>query len=135
MEIKNSGKIRTWLSNIRLNARKIKRDTSALYLACKHPDTPIYAKLFAILVVGYALSPIDLIPDFIPVLGYVDDIILLPLGISFAIKLIPKNIMEECREKSENLFRNGKPKNWAAGSIIILIWVVVIGFILTKIFL
>jgi uncharacterized membrane protein YkvA (DUF1232 family) len=75
--------------------------------------------------VGYALSPIDLIPDFIPVLGYLDDLILVPIGVAFAIRLIPRDIMNECREQSEDIFKEGKPKNWVAGGIIILIWVAI----------
>lgn len=77
----------------------------------KRSDTPLSAKIMAGLTVGYALSPIDLIPDFIPVLGYLDDIILLPVMIAFTIKLIPDQIMNECMEESENMWSNGKPKN------------------------
>ena len=113
--------------------QKIKRDLAAVYLAYKHPATPLYAKLVAIVVVGYALSPIDLIPDFIPLLGYLDDIILIPLGITLAIRLIPKDVMAECREKSADIFKDGKPKNWIAGGIIISIWIIIVGIILTKI--
>lgn len=124
-------------SNLRATLKekiqKIKEDLATVYLAYKHPATPLYAKIVAILVVGYALSPIDLIPDFIPVLGYIDDIILIPLGIALAIKLIPKDIMEECREKSVDIFKDGKPKNWIAGGIIIFIWIIIVGIILTKI--
>lgn len=75
------------------------------------------------LVIGYALSPIDLIPDFVPVLGYLDDFILIPLGVSLAIKLIPKHVIVECREEADNVFNNGKTRNWIAGIIIIVIWV------------
>lgn len=123
------------LLSLKEKARKIKKDVGALYLAYKRPDVPFYAKIVAILVVGYALSPIDLIPDFIPVLGYLDDIILIPLGITLALKLIPKDIMEECRQESENLFKNGKPKSWIAGGIIIFIWIILISIILMKVFL
>jgi uncharacterized membrane protein YkvA (DUF1232 family) len=84
---------------------------------------PWYAKFVVILVVGYALSPIDLIPDFIPVLGYLDDLILVPIGVAFAIRLIPRDIMNECRAQSENIFKEGKPKNWVSGGIIIFIWI------------
>ena len=84
-----------------------------------------YAKV-VIIVVGYALSPIDLIPDFIPVLGYLDDLILVPIGVAFAIRLIPKDIMNECREKSKNIFKEGKPKIQIEGEIIIFIWIVIV---------
>ncbi|WP_010233685.1 YkvA family protein [Clostridium arbusti] len=126
-------KFKTWFSIIKQNAKKIKKEIGALYFAYKRPDVPFYAKLVSILVVCYALSPIDLIPDFIPVLGYLDDLILLPLGIAFAVKLIPNDIMNECRQQSENIFNEGKPKNWIAGGIIICIWIIIVSYILTKI--
>jgi uncharacterized membrane protein YkvA (DUF1232 family) len=94
---------------------------------------PWFAKLLAILVVGYALSPIDLIPDFVPVLGYLDDIILIPLGITLVIKLIPKNILEECRLKADEVFKDGKPKNWVAGTLIIGLWVFLFGYCLYRV--
>lgn len=126
-------KFQSWVSLIKSEAKKLKREIGALYLAYKRPDVPIYAKLVSILVVGYALSPIDIIPDFITVLGYLDDLLLLPIGISLAIKLIPTDIMNECRQKSECIFNEGKPKNWVAGGIIICIWIVVISYLLGKI--
>jgi uncharacterized membrane protein YkvA (DUF1232 family) len=119
-------------NDLKLKAKRLKKEIKALYLASKRQDVPWYSKLVILLVVGYALSPIDLIPDFIPILGLVDDMILLPMGIALAIKLIPSNIMNECREQSENIFREGKPKNWVAASIIISIWVLFIIFVLMK---
>ena len=83
-------------------AKKVKNDIMVLSLALKHPKTPLYAKLFVAIVVSYALSPIDLIPDFIPILGYLDDIIILPIGILIAINLVPADILAECREKIKN---------------------------------
>ncbi|AGK95972.1 YkvA family protein [Clostridium pasteurianum] len=121
------------ISIIMKRAKKMKKEIGALYFAYKRPDVPFYAKLVSILVVCYALSPIDLIPDFIPILGYVDDLIILPLGIAFAIKLIPSDIMNECRQQSENIFKEGKPKKWIAGVIIICIWIIIISYILMKI--
>ena len=109
----------------KLKIKNLKKEIGALYLASKRKDVPLYAKLVIILVVGYALSPIDLIPDFIPVLGYLDDLIIVPMGVALAIRLIPNNIMNECREQSENTFKDGKPKNWVAGGIIIFIWIVI----------
>ncbi len=119
-----------WLSIIKQKVKIIKRDIGALYLAYKRPDVPFYAKLVSVLVVGYALSPIDLIPDFIPVLGYLDDLILIPIGIAFTIRLIPEEIMEECRKEAENVFTDGTPKNWVAGGIIISIWIIIVSYIL-----
>ncbi|MCX7708309.1 MAG: YkvA family protein [Clostridia bacterium] len=118
---------------LKARARQLKLETAALFLACKRPDIPWYAKLFILIVVGYALSPIDLIPDFVPVLGYLDDLLLIPLGISLAIKLIPPEIMEACRLQAKDLFKNGKPKNYIAAFVIILLWILVLGSILYRI--
>lgn len=116
------------------HARKLKKEVLAIYLACKRKDVPWYAKIIPVLVVGYALSPIDLIPDFIPVLGYLYDLILVPLGIALAIKLIPKDKLDECRSQAEETFKNGKPKNWVAGLIIILLWFLLGAWIVVKFF-
>lgn len=104
-------------------ARKLKQEVYALYLASRDRRVPWYARAAAIVVVAYAFSPIDLIPDPIPVLGYLDDLILIPLGIALVIKLIPTEVLQDCREKAASTMRAGKPKNWVAGVIIILIWV------------
>jgi uncharacterized membrane protein YkvA (DUF1232 family) len=103
---------------------QLKRETYALYLAARHPRTPWYAKLFVAAVVAYAVSPIDLIPDFVPVLGYLDDLILVPLGIAVAIKLIPPEVLAECRVRAEEATANGKPTSRVAAIVIIGIWVV-----------
>ena len=134
MKYKTNERIEKLFYNLKLKAKKIKREVGALYLAYKRPDVPLYAKLVSILVVGYALSPIDLIPDFIPILGLLDDLILLPIGIAFAIKLIPSNTMKECRQQSEDIFKEGKPKNWIAGGIVIFIWIILFMYALKKIF-
>ena len=118
----------------KLKIKDLKKEIGALYLASKRNDVPWYAKLVIILIVGYALSPIDLIPDFIPVLGYLDDLIIVPMGVALAIRLIPNNIMNDCREQSENIFKEGKPKNWVAGGIIIFIWIVISIYILRRLF-
>ncbi|MEQ8197624.1 MAG: YkvA family protein [Clostridiaceae bacterium] len=118
---------------LKIWAKELKSNVLALYIAYKRPDVPWYAKLLAIIVVGYALSPIDLIPDFIPVLGYLDDLILLPLGILLIVKLIPADIMEECRSQAKELFNESKPKNRIAALIIILIWLLLIFLIFLKI--
>jgi uncharacterized membrane protein YkvA (DUF1232 family) len=112
--------------NIKNAIEKLKTKLKALYLAYKHKDTPIIAKISAGLTVMYALSPIDLIPDFIPVLGYLDDLIILPLLISLSIKLIPKEIMRECEEKSKELWVNSRPKSWIYAIPIVIIWVIIV---------
>ncbi|MGH9966801.1 MAG: YkvA family protein [Pyrinomonadaceae bacterium] len=98
-------------------ARQLKAETYALYLACRDARTPWYAKLCAACVVGYAFSPIDLIPDFIPILGYLDDLLLIPLGISLVLKMIPKQVMVESRAKAQEVMNAGKPTNWIAAAV------------------
>ena len=103
-------------------ARKLRSEAYALFLAYKHPLTPWYVKIFAGLVVAYTFSPIDLIPDFIPILGYLDDLILVPLGISIAIKMIPAPVMVECRTQAQTALEEGKPVSWFMAFIFIVIW-------------
>jgi uncharacterized membrane protein YkvA (DUF1232 family) len=112
----------------RARARKLKQEVYALYFASKDPRVPWHARVVAVAVVAYAFSPIDLIPDPIPVLGYLDDLILIPLGIALVIKLIPAEVLQDCREKAALTMKAGKPKNWVAGGIIILIWVSLVAF-------
>ena len=121
--------IKSW----KIESKKLKTEVYALYLASRHPRTPWHAKVLAALIIGYALSPIDLIPDFIPVVGYLDDLILIPLGIALLIKIISKDILEECRAKAEAELSKRKPKNWVAAIIIVLIWLLVIYLIFTLI--
>jgi uncharacterized membrane protein YkvA (DUF1232 family) len=104
-------------------ARALKRDTLAIYLAARDPRVPWYAKVVAAIVAAYALSPIDLIPDFIPVLGYLDDIILVPLGIALAIRLIPPALLEEHRQSAAARIAN-RPTSRIGALVIIIIWVV-----------
>jgi uncharacterized membrane protein YkvA (DUF1232 family) len=111
-----------FIEPLKQQARKLKIETYALYLAIRDPRVPLLARIFAGLVVGYAFSPIDLIPDFVPILGYIDDLILVPLGIKIAISMIPKNVMMESREKAQDIIRQGKPVNRVAALIIIMIW-------------
>ena len=101
----------------------MKVETYAIYLAYKDPRVPWYARIFAACVVGYAFSPIDLVPDPIPVLGYLDDLVLVPLGIALALKMIPQDVMAECREEADVLMREGKPTNWQAAAAIVAVWV------------
>ncbi|MDE6312488.1 MAG: DUF1232 domain-containing protein [Lachnospiraceae bacterium] len=115
--------------NLKQKAKRLKEDIPTVFIALKHKDTPIIAKIIAAITVGYALSPVDLIPDFIPVLGYLDDVILLPAFIALAIKLIPHDIFEQCRKESENMWTNGKPQKWYYALPIVLIWLLIIWLI------
>lgn len=110
------------LERIKNWARKLKTEIYALYIAHQDPRTPLFAKILAICIVGYAFSPIDLIPDFIPVLGFLDDAILLPVGIWLVVKIIPPQVLEESREKARLRQSENKPQNWIAAGFIILIW-------------
>jgi uncharacterized membrane protein YkvA (DUF1232 family) len=116
----------------RERARELKSEVAALYFAVKDPRVPWHAKVFAACVVAYALSPIDLIPDFIPVLGYLDDIILIPLGIVLTVKMIPPSVLEECRAKARSA--QEKPKSWVGATIIISIWILLSAVLIMKFF-
>lgn len=111
----------TKLSSIKAWARNLKRDSVALYLASRDPRVPWYAKALAIVIAAYAFSPIDLIPDFIPVIGYLDDLILLPLGIWLAIALIPDEVMAECRTRASAVLQ--RPISRAGMIAIIMLWI------------
>ena len=115
------------LKALRRWARQLKRDGVALWFACRHPQTPWYAKALGIFVVAYALSPIDLIPDFIPVLGYVDDVLLLPGLIWLAIRLTPGPVMAECRQQGgEWMAREGtKPRSRLGIALVLGVWIAV----------
>ena len=110
--------LQTW----KLRARALKREVYALYLAYRDPRTPWYGKVVAALVVAYAFSPIDLIPDPIPILGYLDDLVLVPLGAAIALRMIPPEVMADSRAKAEEVLRAGKPISWVGAAIITLIW-------------
>ena len=114
--------------NLKQRAQHLKAETFALYLAARDPRTPWYAKLLVAGIVAYALSPIDLIPDFIPVIGYLDDLILLPLGILWAIKLIPPVVLSECRARAQTNLAQRKPVSWMAATVIILVWLLLAVF-------
>jgi uncharacterized membrane protein YkvA (DUF1232 family) len=111
------------LAALKQHARRLKAETYALYLASRHPGTPWYAKLIAGATVAYAFSPIDLIPDFVPVLGYLDDLIIVPLGAALAIRLIPPEVMAECRARAADEFKDDKPVNRTAAAVIVVIWI------------
>ena len=112
--------------NLEERAKRLKTDIPAVFLALKERATPWYAKVIAAIIVVYALSPIDLIPDFIPVLGYLDDLIVLPALIALFIRLIPNDVLEECRIRAEDMWRDGKPKRWYYAIPFLLIWLTVI---------
>jgi len=112
------------LEKLKQRARHLKAETLALYLAARDPRTPWYARLLVAGIVAYALSPIDLIPDFVPVFGYLDDLILIPLGITLAIKLVPPSVLAEGRTRAQEAIKIGKAVNWRAGAVIIAIWLV-----------
>lgn len=114
-------------------AKQIKTDIPAVFLALRRRETPWYAKLLAGVTVGYALSPIDLIPDFIPVLGYLDDLIILPALVALTCRLIPAGVMEECRAEAEGLWQGGKPKRWYYAVPIVLVWLIVVYLIVRAI--
>lgn len=121
--------------NLKECAKKRKKDIPTVFLSLKDKDTPIIAKIMAGVTVGYALSPIDLIPDFIPILGYLDDVILLPALIALTMKLIPKDIWERNRILAEDMWHDGKPKKWYYALPIMFIWGVIIWGIVKTIWL
>jgi uncharacterized membrane protein YkvA (DUF1232 family) len=119
---------------LKIKAKELKHNLSALYLVYKRKDVPIFAKFLIIITVAYALSPIDLIPDFIPVIGYLDDLIILPFFIFLSLKFIQKVIMEECKEQAKDLWKDGKPKKWYYAIPIILLYLLIIYIIIKNIF-
>ena len=119
---------------LKQRAEKLKKDIPAIFLALKDKETPLAAKISAGLTVAYALSPIDLIPDFIPVLGYLDDVILLPALVALTVKLIPKEIFQKCRAESEHMWENGRPKKWYFALPIAAVWLIILWLIVKVIF-
>jgi uncharacterized membrane protein YkvA (DUF1232 family) len=109
-------------TKLRRRAQALKSETYALYLALQDPRVPLHAKILAAVVVGYAFSPLDLIPDFIPVLGYLDDLILVPAGIALVLRMIPVEVMDDSRAKAVAQVHDGKPLNRVAGATVVLIW-------------
>lgn len=118
--------------NLREKAKQLKADIPAVFLTLKDNDTPFIAKLFAAITVTYALSPIDLIPDFIPVLGYLDDVVLLPALIALTIRFIPIDVWKKNQKKAEELWENKMSKKWYYAIPIVLLWILII-FILIKV--
>ncbi len=116
---------------IKERAKRLKTDIPAVFLALKRKETPLLAKLLAAFTVAYALSPLDFIPDFIPVIGLLDDVILLSGLIALTVKLIPAEVFAECRKEAADLWSDGKPKKWYYALPIVLIWLLLI-FIIVK---
>lgn len=108
----------------REEARRLKRSAHALYLAARHPRTPWYARALAAVVAAYALSPIDLIPDPIPLLGYLDDLVLVPAGVWLTLRLIPPDVWQECVARAEASEREGRPVSRWAAVVIVVLWIV-----------
>jgi uncharacterized membrane protein YkvA (DUF1232 family) len=126
----SSGLIGRWKNG----ARAVKAHVYTLYFACRDPRVPWYARVFLGGVVAYAFSPIDLIPDFIPVLGYLDDLVIVPLGIYLGLRMIPPDVLAECRARATAAMGEKKPTSRAAGAVIVAIWVAaaVLSFILIR---
>ena len=116
------------LERLKAWAGRLKTELWALYLAYKDPRTPPHARVLAIVVVAYAFSPIDLIPDPIPVLGYLDDLILIPLGIALAVRMIPPDVLTECREEARNTEDKVGPEGTAAAVVVVAVWLVLAAF-------
>jgi uncharacterized membrane protein YkvA (DUF1232 family) len=114
-------------------ARALTLETYTLYYAFRNPRTPWYARLWGAIVVAYAFSSVDLIPDFIPVLGFIDDFVLIPLGVVIARKLIPRDILMESRQLAQDRVDSKKPVNWLAGGVVIAIWVALVSFVLLRV--
>lgn len=112
----------------------MKRETFTLVVACRHPRVPWYAKALALLVAGYALSPVDLIPDFIPVVGYLDDLVLIPLGFMLVIRLIPAEVLAECRRQAEEMVGRATRMGKIAAVVIVAIWILTVAVLLWLMF-
>jgi uncharacterized membrane protein YkvA (DUF1232 family) len=106
----------------RATVHRLQLEVCTLSLACRHPGVPVYARLLAAGLVAYAFSPIDLIPDVIPVLGHLDDLVLLPLGVLIVRRMIPENVLADCRVQAEALLRRGRPVHRFGAVLVILSW-------------
>ena len=119
----------SWLVTFKRRAGQLKTESYALYLAYRDPRVPWHARAFAACVAAYAFSPIDLIPDPIPVFGYLDDLVLIPLGVALALRMIPPPVMAECRARAQAELAAGKRVNWVAAAVIIVIWLALAGLL------
>ena len=120
--------MKLYFSSLKGWAKRLKRDVVALWIAAHDVRVPWHAKLVSGAVAAYALSPIDLIPDFIPVIGYLDDLIIVPLGISLAIRLVPMDLMQEFRDEATR--REGRPKSFVGLAAIAIIWIICAGWLI-----
>jgi uncharacterized membrane protein YkvA (DUF1232 family) len=127
-------RLQTFTNNLKQKARKLNQEVYALYLAYKHPKVAWYAKVIIALTIGYALSPIDLIPDFIPVFGYLDDLVIVPVGVALSIKLIPKAVLKECRQQAADVFINHKPAFKNAVLVVVFSWVLMLAIVTTLVY-
>ncbi len=116
-----------WLEGWKQRLGQLKREAYAIYLAYRDPRVPLHARIFAACVVGYAFSPIDLIPDFIPVLGALDDLLIVPLGVGIALRMIPAEVMADCRARAQEVMQQGRPVSRSAAIVIIGVWVALFG--------
>lgn len=117
--------------SLKEKAKQLKIDIPAVFLALKDKKTPWFARLIAALTVAYALSPIDFIPDFIPVLGYLDDLIILPSLVALTVKFIPGDVFDEYRKQAQSMWKDGKPKKWYYAIPIIFVWALIV-FLIVK---
>jgi uncharacterized membrane protein YkvA (DUF1232 family) len=115
--------VNTWLQSLKDRARRLQTEVYVLYLAARDPRVPWYARTLAAIVAAYALSPIDLIPDFIPVVGYLDDLIIVPLGIVVVLRLIPAEVMADCRARAAASVASKRPVSRVAAVAVVAIWV------------
>lgn len=113
------GRLARWKARV----TRLKVETYTLYLAYRDPRVPWYAKAFTACVVAYAFSPIDLIPDFVPALGYLDDLVIVPIGIALALRMIPPAVLVECRHRANVALKGDRPRSWVAGAAIVAIWI------------
>ncbi len=118
--------------DLKAAAKKLKQDIPAVFIALKKQQTPLAANQVAALTVGDALSPIDLVPDFIPVLGYLDDLLILPGLVALTLRLIPPEVLSQCRKEAESLWQDGRPRRWWYAVPIVLFWVAVVWLVAAK---
>ena len=128
-------RIEKGIMKLKDRAKQLKDDIPAVFISLKSKETPLIAKLFAGITIVYALSPIDLIPDFIPIFGYLDDIIILPLLVTLTLSFIPKDTLKKYRQEAKGIWQNGKPKRWYYAAPIVMIWLILIGIFIKVILL
>lgn len=112
------------IANLKQTAGRLRKEAFTLYLVARDPRTPWYAKVLVAGIVAYAFSPVDLIPDFVPVFGYLDDLILIPMGVALAVKLVSDSVLNECRARAHDALQTEKPVSWVAGAVVVVVWLV-----------